>query len=341
MPCWAHAYGAPAISGQLRSVPEDFVVDEDLGFEPDGHGDHLLLHIRKRETNTEWLARELARHAGIKPVDVGFAGLKDRHAVTTQWFSLHLPEQQSVDWSGLSLAGVEILAMQRHRHKLRRGELRGNHFRLRLRALDGDIESLPARLQRVATQGVPNYFGEQRFGINGGNLAEAERMFAERNKVHDRHKRGLYLSAARSFLFNTVLSARVEGGTWLQSLPGEVVILRDSDSSLTCEQISDAVRQRITQGDLLTTGPLWGRGRALSSGEVLPLEQAALEPYAQLRDGLEHAGLRQERRALVLRANNLEWRIDASVRTLELSFWLPAGAYATTLLREVVATAEG
>lgn len=339
LPCWAYAGGAPDVSGVLRAAAEDFVVDEDLGFEPDGDGDHLLLHIRKRNTNTEWLARDLARYAGIDPVDVGFAGLKDRHAVTTQWFSLHLPGGAQPDWRGYDNPDVELLGSYRHRRKLRRGGLRGNAFRLQIRDLRGNVDGLVERLRRVQEEGVPNYFGEQRFGINGGNLREALAMFADRNRVRDRHKRGLYLSAARSFLFNEVLSARVAAGNWLQALPGEVLQLAGSQSFVECAVPTERIVQRIAAGELLTTGPMWGRGRPLGSGEAAALEQQVLAPYALWRDGLEHAGLEQERRALRLMVTDISWALDTTAATLTLGFWLPAGAYATTVLREVVTTA--
>ncbi len=339
LPHWAHAGGEPAVRGVLRSTPEDFVVDEDLGYAPDGRGDHVLLHVRKRETNTEWLARELASFAGLKPVDVGFAGLKDRHAVTTQWFSLYLRGAEP-DWNSFPCAGVQILEARRHRRKLQRGELRGNRFRLVVRQLSGDLAALEAQLQRVKEEGVPNYFGAQRFGIDGGNLAEAEALLAGRSEVRDRHKRGLYISAARSLLFNTVLSARVAAGNWLAPLAGEVVLLGATQSLVTCDAPTPAIVERVARGELQLTGPLWGRGCPLSSGAVLALEEDALAGYAAWRQGLEQVGLQQERRALRLQAQELEWTLDEQAATLTLSFYLPAGAYATTVLRELVAAED-
>lgn len=339
LPHWTYACGEPAVRGVLRSVPEDFVVDEDLGYEPDGRGDHVLLHVRKRETNTEWLARELAAFAGLRPVDVGFAGLKDRHAVTTQWFSLHLRGTEP-DWGSFPCAEAQILDVRRHRRKLQRGELRGNSFRLVVRQLEGDIAALDAHLHRVKEEGVPNYFGAQRFGINGGNLAEAEALLAGRSEVRDRHKRGLYISAARSLLFNTVLSARVAEGNWQTPLAGEVVLLGATQSLVTCDEPTPAVVERVRRGELQLTGPLWGRGRPLSSGTVLALEEAALAECAAWRLGLEQVGLQQERRALRLQPQELEWVLDEHAATLTLSFYLPAGAYATTVLRELVTAAD-
>ncbi len=340
LPQWDFAFGAPAVRGVLRATPEDFAVDEELGFAPDGDGDHALLHVRKRETNTEWLAREIARFAGVKPVAVGFAGLKDRHAVTTQWFSVHLPGAAQPDWGQFQCEGVAILAVERHRRKLHRGELRGNRFRLVARALTGNLAALETRLQQVVARGVPNYFGEQRFGIDGGNLAQASAMFEKRTVIRDRHKRGLYISAARSYLFNEVLAARVRAGTWDRALPGEVLMLDGTQSFVQCDSVDSTIERRVAAGELQPTGPMWGRGRALSGGEVLALEQAVLAPHAVWRDGLEHVGLEQERRPLRLWADGLRWSLDSAAATLTLEFALPAGAYATTVLREVVASGK-
>ncbi len=338
LPEWHYAFGEPTVRGVLRSSADDFVVDEELGYGPDGDGEHLLLHVRKRDTNTEWLARTLAQYAGVKPVDVGFAGLKDRYAVTTQWFSLHLPDGREPDWLAFACEGVEVLAVHRHRRKLRRGALQGNRFVIVVRQLAGDLGALESRLACVAQRGVPNYFGAQRFGIGGGNLAQAAAMFASRQRqVRDRHKRGLYLSAARSLLFNEVLSARVAAGNWDQVLPGEVLMLEGSQSNFVCDRPDAVVAERASRGELHPTGPMWGRGRPLPAGEALALETSVLEPYAEWRGGLEHVGLDQERRALRLKVDALQWTLDASARTLTLSFALPAGAYATTVLREVVA----
>lgn len=335
IPRWPCAYGAPEVSGTLRTVPEDFQVDEILGFEPDGDGPHVLLQIRKRDTNTEWLARELARFAAVRPVDVGFAGLKDRHALTTQWFSVHLGKQAAPDWAAFNSEQVTVLATARHRHKLRRGELQGNRFMITLRGLVGKVAALPERLERVRTHGVPNYFGAQRFGIEGGNLARAAAMFEGRLHESDRHKRGLYLSAARSLLFNEVLARRVTAGNWDCALPGEALMLARGGSVFDVAAVTPAIEQRVAAGELLPTGPLWGRGLPPSSGAALALEQEVLAPYAAWCRALEHAGLQQERRPLRLSVAQLHWE-PCGEDTLVVRFTLPAGTYATTVLHEVV-----
>lgn len=331
----AHVAGPPPVSARLKAAPEDFEVEESLGFEPDGAGAHAMLRVRKREANTEWVARQLARHAGVGASRVGFAGLKDRWAVTEQWFSVDLSGRDEPDWGMLDAPGVEVVRAERHGRKLKRGALAGNRFRLRLRDAEGPLEDLEARLERVAREGVPNYFGPQRFGRGGANLAAAEAMFAGR-RVRDRHKRGMYLSAARALLFNTVLSGRVEGGGWREILEGEALSLRGSRSYFVADADDPALPARLASGDVSPSGPLWGRGELPSRGRAAELERAILEPFGAWCAGLEAAGLRQERRALRLLPEGMRWHWEGDALLLE--FELPAGTYATSVVRELCRT---
>ena len=328
-----HAYGAPRVRGRLRTTPEDFQVREELNFTLDGSGEHLWLWVRKRGANTDWVARQLARQAGVPVGAVSYAGLKDRHAVTEQWFSVHLPGKTDPDWSADPDGEFTILQTLRHSRKLRRGALCGNAFRIVVRELDGDLDALNARFQHIAIAGVPNYFGVQRFGREAANLERAAAMLEGREKVRDRHRQGLYLSAARSALFNAVLARRVREGSWNQALPGEVLMLADSHSIFTSEDPDETIKQRVAAFDLHPTGPLWGAGDLSSTGmaQELETEVAATQPI--FRDGLAAAGLKQERRALrlMVRDATLEW-LEPSVAVL--NFRLPAGAYATVVLRE-------
>ncbi len=332
---WAYAYGEPGCQGTIRTTAEDFQVDEVLGYEPDGEGNHAFLHIRKRNTNTEWLARQLAELAGVEMKEVGYAGLKDRHAVTTQYFTVNLSGRAGPDWSALNSDEVEVLSVDRHGRKLRRGGLRENRFVITLRELQGDCSMLDQRLQRIGEEGVPNYFGEQRFGHLANNLQMAERLFRGEVVERERHKRGLYLSAARSWLFNRVLSERVAGGTWLQALPGEALIQPHSRSALSLRVISDEIRERIAKGFLQPSAPLWGKGQSTALGEAAELERLALAGEELFMRGLEQAGLEQERRALRLQPNGLQWQ-SLEEGAVQLRFSLPAGSYATALLRELI-----
>src|SRR5512139_1033712 len=337
---WAYASGAPSTTGVMRALPEDFAVEEVLGFEPDGEGEHVLIHIRKRNANTEWVARQLARFAGVKPMDISYAGMKDRNAVTTQWFSIGLAGKPEPDWKLIENEDIQVLHAARHRRKLRRGALKGNRFRLHITKLSGDLAGLEERLQCVARDGVPNYFGEQRFGFNHDNLRRADALFRGEFRERDRHKRGIYLSAARSYLFNEVLSRRVGDGTWNVPLPGEALMLAGTHSFFVADEIDATILARIEEGDIHPSGPLWGRGDLASQSDARELEQEVLAAHGDWCTALEKEGLEQERRALRLPVQDLSWIIGAEQEVLTLSFMLDAGSYATTVLREVVAVHE-
>lgn len=309
---WPRAHAGPRSRALMKLHPEDFRVDEVPGFTPTGEGEHLYLRIEKTGAATSELARALARAFAVPEASVGYAGMKDRHAVTTQWFSIHTPLDHPPGGAlpPAELPGVRLLEACRHRRKLRRGELAGNRFRIRLRRVSG--ETWPARLEALRTGGAPNYFGPQRFG--GDNLAAARAWLGERRRRRlGAFRSGLYLSVLRSFLFNEVLAARVREGTWNRVLPGETT-------------------QEGPAGTPRPTGPLWGRGRSAAAAEALAVEQEALAPHRDIRDGLEHAGLEQARRTLVLEAAELGWERDGD--ELELTFTLPAGGYATAFLAE-------
>jgi len=333
------AHGQPAWLGRLRAVPEDFQVREEIPFTLDSAGEHVWLWVRKRGANTEWVARRLAERAGVPSGAVSYAGLKDRHAVTEQWFSVHLPGRAEPDWSANLDPDFAVLSAVRHSRKLRRGALSGNAFRVAIRDLDGDPAELAVRFQRIAATGVPNYFGEQRFGREAGNLKQAERMLRGELKVGDRHQRGLYLSAARSALFNAVLARRVAEETWNQPLPGEVLMLAGSHSIFAVDEVDETIRQRVAVFDLHPTGPLWGAGELRSGGPVRELEETVAATLPIFRDGLTAAGLAQERRALRLAVRDATLEFPEPGAAV-VAFKLPAGAYATTVLRELVRPAD-
>ena len=338
LPDWPRASGKPAASAVIRSCPEDFQVDEILNFERDGEGEHLLINVRKRNQNTADVAQKLARHANVKVRDIGYAGLKDRNAITTQWFSVWLPGRPDPDWSGFESDDLQILQRYRHRRKLQRGALQGNRFVIVLRDIEfegqASQQTLEQQLAVIQKQGVPNYFGEQRFGRGGKNLSEAVAMFNGR-RVKARHLRSLYLSSARSFLFNEVLAARITQGNWLQALPGEVLMLAGSRSFFVADELNEEIEQRLASGDVLPSGPLWGRGQLASKQDAEILEQSTLAGQTVYREGLEEAGLKQERRALQLIVADFQWQWLHEGKNLQLCFELPAGCYATSVLREL------
>lgn len=330
----ARAHGAPALVARMRTTPEDFIVEEIDAFEASGAGEHLLLTVEKRGMNTAFAAKRIAHWAGVAESAIGYAGLKDRHAVTRQRFSVWIPKKIAPDIATLQSDELKVLAHVWHSRKLPRGALAGNRFVLTLREVEGDAAVIETRLAAIAARGVPNYFGEQRFGRGGRNLDKALAMFAGRRVP--REERTHLLSAARSELFNRVLSARVAAGHWDVPLDGEVWSLDGSRSVFGPEPWSEALAARLAAFDIHPSGPLWGRGelRSEAAAKTLELEVLSGEQALALREGLERAGLEQERRALRLRPSDMAWEwLGPSV--LRLRFGLPPGCYATTVLAEL------
>ena len=316
LPQWPNAYPDSGACATLKRLNEDFIVTELPLQRPCGEGEHLWLEIEKNGANTAFVAQQLAAAAGVQDRDVGCAGLKDRYAITRQWFSIHLPKGETPDLTRLDHPEFRVLSQSRHVKKLRRGELLGNRFRIVLRDVTGERDAVEANLEAVASHGAPNYFGAQRFGHDGGNVEQGRAMLARETRVRNPMRKGLYLSAVRSFVFNEVLALRIRKGLWSQTLPGDVM--------------DEAGRP---------TGPLWGRGRVTTTDEAQALENGVAARHATLCDGMEHAGLDQERRALVASPADLSWEWPEADR-LVLAFSLPAGTYATSVLNEVLRTSE-
>lgn len=326
------AHGAPVLVARYKAAPADFLVEELATFEPTGEGEHLLLTVEKTGMNTAFAARKLAAWAGIPEMGIGYAGLKDRNARTRQRFSVHLPKRVAPDLAALEAGDFHVMHSSWHNRKLSRGALEGNRFVLVLREAHGDRAAIDARLQAIAQGGLPNYFGEQRFGREGDNLAAARRMFAGARVK--REQRSIYLSAARSTLFNAVLAQRVQAGDWNTGREGEVWMLDGTHSVFGPQPMDETLRARCITQDIHPTGPQWGLGELRSTGACRALELEAVEPFADVRAGLEAAGLKQERRALRVRVGELRWQWLAD-DALELDFQLPPGAYATELLAEL------
>lgn len=336
LPDWVRAHGSPLFSASIRNQPSDFQVTEHLGFELSESGEHDYLWVEKVAANTDWVARQLARHAGVRGSDIGYAGRKDRHAVTRQWFSV--PRRGDPDWGALRVADVTVLEVRRHHRKLRRGVHDANAFRIALRAAEAGTQRLQIeeRLASVAVRGVPNYFGPQRFGLEGGNLELARRLFAGARLRRD--KRGIAISAARSFLFNEILAARVIDGSWERILPGEKVNLDGSGSVFMAEVVDDTIARRAVEMDIHPTATLWGLRSDISRGAIDSVEREATEAFGDLRSGLERLGVEAGHRALRLRVADLSWDVEDDALWLE--FRLPAGGFATSVLREIAAIVD-
>jgi tRNA pseudouridine13 synthase len=333
------AHGGAAVRGLIRVLPEDFFVDETLPFEPDGEGEHLLLRVTKTGQNTGWVAAELARSAGIHRRDVSFAGRKDRHAVTTQWFCLRIPSRTMAAPADLMPEGCELVESAWHRRKLRTGHLTANCFRIRVRELEGDLGLLEARLRTISTAGVPNFFTEQRFG-RGGSVTTPPSPPIPRA----RDARSMWLSAARSALFNRVLAARVSDGSWCVALEGELLMLRDSHSRFlweggTTEPADQAVPGRVADGELHPSGPLagdTGAGGDRPGGAVAALEEGVLSECEDTIASLVSRRVDADRRALRVMPSEMSWQIDADTAEVVIEMRLPPGCYATAVIREAV-----
>ena len=327
-------WGPPLATGVLRAAPEDFEVRELLGFEAAGQGPHALLHVRKRGANTEWVARELARHAGCRPFDVGFAGLKDRNAVTTQFFTVPRGKRAAAEFTGVAGDGDEVLSAAEHHRKLPRGALAGNRFTITVRDFHGDPATLAARWQALSAGGVPNYFGVQRFGRDAGNLAAVWRA-AQSGGAARGPDRGFMLSAARSLVFNAVLAERVGDGTWNALLPGDVANLDGRGSVFAVSAVDETLAARCAALEIHPTAPLPGADELLSTGEARAFEEAVVARFPEALAVIRAARMAGERRATRLRVREAGYDYDGA--TLRLEFALDAGSFATTVLREIVA----
>jgi len=276
-----------------------------LDIEFSGDGEHDWLHIRKTGANTAWVAEQLAGIAGVPVRDVGYSGLKDRHAVTTQWFSVRRRSGNCVDWFAVDIEGVEVQDVHRHSRKLKRGAHRGNAFRIALRGEHLEPRAIGERIQRIATAGVPNYFGEQRFGRGGSSIALGEAVLA--GKRLSRNKRSIGISALRSLQFNNELSERVADGTWNRILEGETANLDGSNSVFEVEEVTADLEKRCECLDIHPTGTL---------------------------PAYESIGVKASRRPLRLAVRDL--RQESLGDAVWLEFTLGSGSFATSVLRELV-----
>jgi tRNA pseudouridine13 synthase len=333
IPAWPYVYGSPSGRGKIRSFPEDFIVKENLAFEASGEGEHAFLQIEKTGENTDYVARQLARFANVRQRDVSYAGLKDRHAVTTQWFSVWLPGKADPDWTQFETNSMKVLHTVRHARKLKRGVLSGNSFKLIIRDWHGDKDKAIQQLEAMKANGIANYYGAQRFGHEGQNVNKALGMF--QGAKAGREQRSLYISAARSYLFNQILACRVTRLNWNQPVAGDIYMFDLSHSCFKSEIPDAEIIRRLEAKEIHPTGALWGRGEAGVSADTLNIEQAIIDTYPELAQGLIACAVDKDRRALRVNVQDLSWEF-VNDTTLELGFTLPAGSYATSVLREII-----
>ncbi|MDN6296667.1 MAG: tRNA pseudouridine(13) synthase TruD [Halomonas sp.] len=335
--CLDTTFGPPN-PGDYRAVPEDFLVDEVLDFAPEGHGEHLWLRIEKRRQTTLDVVNMLARLCAVTPRDIGYSGMKDRVAVTRQWLSVHLPGRDAPEQleERLAALGTTVLERARHPRKLKRGVHRANRFSLRISGEAVKADDFAVRWQTLCASGVPNYFGPQRFGAGGRNLARVQALFARGWRKRD-DRQGMLLSSARSFLFNELLNARLQAGCWATPLDGDTLMLEGTQSIFSAEHADDKLRRRAAELDVHPAGLLWGTGAPVDVESGAPaqrFEAQLQDQHPALCAGIEQAGASCSRRALRLRLGDPAFvALGEGVR---LTFSLPKGSFATAVLRELI-----
>ena len=321
----------PKQTALLKAECADFVVKEQLGYDMSSDGEFVTVKVRKTDCNTLFVGEQLAKFAGISARNMSYAGLKDRKAVTEQWFSLQMPGQPTPDFSQFSLEGVEILEITRHQRKIRIGSLQGNHFEILLRNAE-ETDELKVRLDFLAKNGFPNYFTEQRFGRDGNNLTLALRWANGEINVKDRNKRSFYLSAARSEIFNLIVSKRMELNLAQQILVGDVLQLNGSHSWFVVDESEDLaqLQQRLAQQDVLLTAPLIGE----EEKSAVDFEHEIFAQHQALFALMRQERMKAARRPILMQPQQFQWQFEPN--GLRLQFDLPAGSYATALIRELV-----
>jgi len=332
-----YVHGGTAGSGLLKASFEDFIVNETLSFEPSGEGEHAFLYIQKTGLNTDEVLKKLAIHANVPRRTVSYAGMKDRQAVTKQWFSVQLPGKEDPDWSLLNDEFIHIEYVTRHIRKLKRGAIKFNAFEITVSDLDVDKSLVEERAEHIKRFGVPNYFMQQRFGYLAQNLSRAEAIFSRNEKIKDRKLKSLFLSSVRSFLFNEVLAKRVERGTWDKAETGDAFMLDGTRQFFKEDSVSNEISQRLDEHDVHPAGLLFGKGESIVSDDAEAIEQAVFEENKVFCQALIRFELEQARRAFRLVPNDfiLEW---LEGNKLKLKFNLPSGSYATAVVRELIKT---
>lgn len=330
----AYLCGKPTAKGKIKAKPEDFKVIENLGYEFAGSGEHLMISIRKTGENTSFVANELAKACGVKSKDVSWAGLKDRHAVTEQWLSVHLP---TAGLPNLALfqaqhPSIEILAMTRHNKKLHPGDLAGNYFEVTLSEVT-DVEEVVKRLEVVAKQGVPNYFGNQRFGKDGNNLGEARRWGRENVRTRNQNQRSLYLSTARSWIFNCIVSARIEQNCFDRFVEGDIALVNGEQTLVNAEHLAE-FNQWLNQDKVQISAALAGDNALPTQAQAQEIEQQFVDAEQDLMKLIRGNRMRHDRRAISLKAQDLTWQVNGDAITLK--FALDAGSFATSIVRELI-----
>ena len=327
-----YPYGAPVTGGLLKSRPNDFKVSEELGFEPTGEGEHLFLLIEKDGLGTHELISRVARDYSIDSKLIGYSGLKDKHALTRQWLSLHMPGKKPPAelFTG---KGYRVLRQANHNRKLRPGTHKYNSFQVVLREVSEFSDQTREQISAVTRQGFANYFGAQRFGRQQDNIRQALEQLPRRRLT--RSRKSILLSSLRSYLFNRILAQRIGLGHWELPLEGDVFMLR-GNRSIFSETPDDRIVERFRALDISNTASLYGCGQGLLSGEPQAIEAQVFAECDAITSCLDQQGAKLQMRALRAVVDNFSYDYDAGDQSLLLKLDLPAGCYVTTVLDHFV-----
>jgi len=347
----------PAPPGRIKESPEDFVVEEIPAYVPSGTGEHVFVRFTKRERTTLDAVRAIARGLACDPRAAGFAGMKDKRAVTTQTMSLQAPRGRSpaelaTQALALTIEGITVHDASPHPHKMKPGHLAGNRFAINVRGVPEDrVLDVGTAFARIAREGVPNAFGAQRFGTRGDNAQRALAWLrGEASAPREPRILRLLWSSLQSAVFNAVLDWRVKDGSWVTALEGDLLKLRSSGGLFGCSDVQTD-SPRVTSGEVSPTGPIIGARMRWPEGRPAELERRASAEI--LGEGFDLARTRSlgegSRRALRLWVEDLRWetvKVDLpdesgkSPACMRVYFVLPKGSYATTVLGAAVALEE-
>lgn len=342
---------APAVSAKLKVALTDFKVEENLGFEPTSSGEHIFLKVKKINLSTLDVARKLSEITGLKMSSIGYSGMKDKRAECVQWFSI--PFQEELENLIGSLENDQLMVITKHLNtrKLRIGSHKENNFRIKLRDCRGEKSEFERRLYRVMEQGIPNYFGVQRFGKHMNNIRTVMNLaqerpnlltpeFSKKRMAKSVLNKGILISAARSYVFNQVLSTRIKSGNWNEYVPGDVINLDGTDSYFLVanDQWDDTLEERLNNFDIHISGPLAGiiaqEYKYVTKSKAADIEGVYLIKFRPLVKKLIEMNVLASRRPMRFRPKDLRWSWEGD-DILDLSFSLRRGCYATSLLREV------
>ena len=328
------------IGGVLKHSPDDFAVDEIPAYQPEGEGEHLIVRLTKRGITTREVQKELAQVYGVSERDVGYAGLKDKHALATQYFSVWLKNQNDPEraYALQERLPVRVHSTGRHRNKMKPGHLRGNTFSVRISGLSLSPADAAARAREIAgvleRHGVPNIYGPQRFGTDGGNAQQGYELLRGERTVRKKWLRRLLLSAYQSYLFNYYVLLRFRRGLYRSVVAGDIAQKYDTGGIFQVE--NEAAEQlRLEAGEICYTGPIFGKKMKPASGAAGELEEQTLEDNTVSREELCAAKVSGSRRMGIVIPRI---GIEEEEQGICLDFTLPKGAFATVVLREIMKT---